>query len=262
MSSVKRARIQSFLTALAVLGFALVPNFSQAGTTYTAFSGLTPIGSADITISGNTITVALSDLVVDPGSVADNLSAVTINLSGNVTLTAESHGAFTARTVNGDGTFSDVAKTASDQTGWVLQASSTTMSTLQFDVLADGSLGHDPVTLFTHGGPDGTILGVPNSGTGIYTNANNSIAGNGPHNPFIAGALGFTETFTLSAPFTGTISSVSLQFNTDDHHNVVPTTPTEDHHDTQPTPEPGSLIVWGGLGLVGVALMRRRRKAA
>ncbi len=34
-------------------------------------------------------------------------------------------------------------------------------------------------------------------------------------------------------------------------------TPPVDHHNDQPTPEPGSVIVWGVLGLAGIALRRR-----
>ena len=51
------------------------------------------------TFVADALPLALSDLVVNPASVADNLSAVKIGLSGSVTLTAEAHGAFTSRTV-------------------------------------------------------------------------------------------------------------------------------------------------------------------
>lgn len=250
------------LCALIMAAFAMLPQSGQAGTTYTAFSGLTPLGSADITLSGNTITVVLTDLVVNPGSVASNMSAIQINLSSSVTVTAESNSAFTERTVNSDKTFSDTARSTSDQTGWVLQTatSSKTMSALQLDVLADGAFGKDPVTGFTHGGPDDTLIGSPDPAHPTkYSAAAGSIAGNGPHNPFIAGS--FTETFTVSSLAGITINSVYLQFGTTDN-TFTPTVPTEDHHDVQPTPEPGSLIVWSGLGLAGVGLVRRRRKAA
>jgi|SRR6516164_9601503 hypothetical protein len=107
----------------------------------------------------------------------------------------------------------------------------------------------------------GTLIGSPDPlHPTLYSAAGGSIAGNGPHNPFIAG--GFTETFTVASLAGISISTVNLQFGTTDN-TFTPTIPTVvPHIPPGPTvPEPGSMIVWGGLGLVGMCCMRRRRTA-
>ena len=57
----------------------------------------------------------------------------------------------------------------------------------------------------------GTLIGSPDPlHPTLYSAAGGSIAGNGPHNPFIAG--GFTETFTVASLAGISISTVNLQF--------------------------------------------------
>ena len=141
----------------------------------------------------------------------------------------------------------------------VFPRTSTTVSTIQFGVLDDGAFGKDPVTGLKHGGPDGSLIGSPDPlHPTLYSAANGSIAGNGPHNPFIAGS--FTETFTVSSLAGISINGVFLQFGDD---TFTPTVPTADHQDVTliSDPEPGSMIIWGGLGLAGVCLVRRRKSA-
>jgi hypothetical protein len=95
-------------------------------------------------------------------------------------------------------------------------------------------------------GPDQTLIG--GTGSGAYANANGSINGNGPHNPFLAGTL----TLTLVVPgvtVNSTFSNVVIQFGTT-------ATPPQ----TQEVPEPASMLLLGS-GLVGVAAGFRRRFA-
>lgn len=93
-------------------------------------------------------------------------------------------------------------------------------------------------------GPDQTIVG--GDGVGPYSNANGSIAGNDPHNPFLVG----TVTFTLVVPgvtVDSTFSNVVIQFGTT-------ATPPQ----VQQVPEPASMFLLGS-GLVGAAAGFRRR---
>jgi hypothetical protein len=93
-------------------------------------------------------------------------------------------------------------------------------------------------------GPEQTLIG--GTGSGAYANANGSIAGNDPHNPFLVG----TVTFTLVVPgvtVNSTFSNVVIQFGTE-------ATPPQ----TQQVPEPASMLLLGS-GLIGVAAGFRRR---
>jgi PEP-CTERM motif len=88
--------------------------------------------------------------------------------------------------------------------------------------------------------PSEGILG-PVSGDGKYDNANASITGNAPHNPFVNGSA----TYTFTVPTGVTVSDVFFQFGTTRGANVS-------------APEPAS-ILFLGLGLVGLPLLARRR---
>jgi hypothetical protein len=86
----------------------------------------------------------------------------------------------------------------------------------------------------------------------VYTAANGSIAGNGPHNPF----LNQTATFSISlAGITAStlITGVTFSFGTTSGINVtgVPS--------TSPVPLPGALPLFA-TALGGLALLARRKK--
>lgn len=139
-----------------------------------------------------TLTVTLVDLQANPTSVAQLLSDLefTVSLLGTTSLSSSSANFVT---VNSNGSTSSAG---SGSTGWVLN-----------------SLGGSNYTLCDVGcvgaaGPKHLIIGP-----GPYTNANGSIAGNGPHNPFIDQ----TATFTISnsnITQNTTVSNIMFSFGT------------------------------------------------
>jgi len=96
--------------------------------------------------------------------------------------------------------------------------------------------------------PAHTIIGPP--GNGGYTNAKGSIAGNGPHNPF----LDQTATFTLDeAGVTAatTVTSSTFQFGTSDGQDQPAGTLVA-------TPEPSTLALLSCAALPMVFTRMRR----
>jgi hypothetical protein len=207
----------------------------------TPSGGNAPAVASFTTYAGG-ITVTLVNDDVNPGSVAENVSALRFDVStgngGAGSSLSSSSG--TPRTVAGDGTFSDGSPVP---TGWAFGTSGG--MTISLDVLSGGASG-----------PAHTLLGLPDSG-GSYSNAKGSIAGNGPHNPFLADTITFNIIDPAATDFS-MITNVNIQFGTTDGSNLVPGI------DSPPSvPEPAS-VVMAGIGLTSVlgycVLDRRRRK--
>jgi hypothetical protein len=214
--------------------------FLALGTTAKAntFTFFTPAGStsggeavsasATFTTSADTVDITLQNLIVNQKSISQNISDLFFSVSTGATSGSITTSAGTELTVAGDGTSSDGGSVA---TGWVL---SNTAGVFHLDVLSA------PV------GPAHTILGEPDAG-GVYSNANASIAGNVPHNPFLAGPV----TFSLNVAGVTSDTSVSgavLSFGTAPGSNV-------------PIPEPAFYQMMAFLGLGGIGLVRHCRKA-
>jgi len=184
--------------------------------------------SVTFTVSpSGTLTITLTNTLVNPTSVGQNISDLSFQagtLTG--TLTGSSGSLIN---VAANGTFSSAG--TANPTGWALASS--------------GGSFHLTV-LGTSTAPARTIIGAPGAG-GIYSNANASIAGNGPHNPF----LNQTATFTLSIPGLTSVtqlSNISFSFGTTPGDNVPVTG----------APEPATMLLLG-TGLLGVAGVVRRR---
>ena len=187
-------------------------------------NGLPVSASATLTTSAGHITLVLENLQADPKGVAQNLSGFFFTISTGQTAGTLSSSSSVPRTVASDGTYTDDVAVAA---GWLL---STSGDELQLNVLGT------PI------GPAHTLIGPPHA-SGEYKTAKGSIAGNGPHNPFLAESA----TFELDVPgvtANSRIPHVTFAFNT---------TPG----DTITTPEPTTM---GLLALGGLAALKRRRK--
>jgi hypothetical protein len=259
------------------LFFALVAPAQASTVTFSTPSPATVGGqpvsaSATFVTSVNNIMISLVNNQANPTSVVQNLSDLGFSLSTGQTSGSLSSSSGMERTIAGNGTFSDGSTVS---TGW------------QLDNMGAPFRLH---LLGTPQAPSHTIIGPPDN-SNLYSNAKGSIAGNGPHNPFLAGVV----TFDLNVPGVDantTIRSAFFSFGTTEGNNVTGTTGgsttggnttggnTTGGNSTGGNnggnnngsatssggvvPEPTSLLLWGalGLGLAGYGFRRQRRTAS
>ena len=212
------------LAACSVAATAATITFSTATG---ATSGGQPVdATTTITTGAGTITVSLTDLLANPTDAGQLVSDLFFDLS-----TAPTTPLITTTTPTG--TLIAIAANGTVSSGgttfdtWALTSSGTT---IHLDSLA--------------GGPAQTIIGP-----GPYTNANGSIAGNGPHNPFIQNTATFTFAVQGVTAAT-TVTAATFSFGTVPGNNV-PAGPNT------PVPEPISLSLLGG-GFIALGLFRKR----
>jgi hypothetical protein len=189
---------------------------------------------ADFTTSNDQLTITLTNLLADPRNIIQAISDLFFTLDDTSLGSGTVTGSGQEVTINADGTFV-LGSTA--PAGFVLSG---TGGSYLLDVLAGPG----------HAGPAHLIIGPPNTTTGIYTNANASIAGNGPHNPFLNQTADFTIALTGVSADT-VVTSATFSFGTTAGVNV-PGVP-------QPTPgvpEPGTLVLLAA-GLLGLGAAKR-----
>ena len=207
----------------------------------------TPVsGSATGTIQGNsvdasysiavtslgTITVTLNNLIVDPTAVIQNISGISFNVSNGSTSGASTANSGNLVDINSSGVI-DSGPTASTLSGWGLSQSG--------------------LNLYLSSLPGTTIIGAPGAG-GTYDQANGSIAGNGPHNPFVY----LTATFTITDAGVNAdtlFSGVTLYFGT----GPTPLTP---NGPPPSAPDGGSTMVLLGIAGLGIFAFVRKAKLA
>jgi len=205
---------------------------------FTTPTGATTSGpvnaEADITTGAGTITIVLKDLQANPTDVAQLISDFHFTIAGPGTLTGSSQSSSSGQEIN-------VAANGTFTTGSTVSAAWNYTSTS-----TSGAL-----TALGAGQPNHLIIGPPGGAT--YSNANGSIAGNDPHNPF----LNQSATFTIAA--TGvtaatTISAVTFSFGTTAGIEV-PGVPGP------AVPEPATILGASIAGLAGLLFAWRRRTA-
>ncbi len=230
--------IRGVLASLAA-SLLLAPAAEASISTYdiapgTTVGGLPVSATVTFTTSTDDIKISLTNLQNNPTGVIQNLSDLAFTLDTGQTIGTLLSSSALLRTVNADGTFTN-GGTAS--TGWELETSG---SGLRLHVLGT------PI------GPAHTLIGGPD-GSNLYSNANGSIAGNGPHNPFITG----TATFDLQVLGVTTLSlvnSATFSFGTTEGNNVPGI--------RSRVPEPSTfLLLVSGLSIVGAMGWRRRLSA-
>jgi hypothetical protein len=217
------------LLALAITAHAGTVTFKTA-TGATETGGQAVNAQAVITTGAGQVGITLSNLLANPNDVAQLLSDFSFTLSGTTsgaTLFSSSGQEITIASGGASSLGSTVAA------GWILSSPST--GTYLLNDLAGGAAG-----------PAHLIIGP-----GPYTNANGSIAGNGPHNPFLNGSATFTLNITGVTADT-TVSNVVFSFGTTPGDNV----PGGSGPNTT-IPEPVSLSLVGG-GLLALGLLRKR----
>lgn len=191
--------------------------------------------SGTIVAGAGTVTLTLDNNLTNAQvvSVIQDISGVYFDVSGYNLGAVSLSSSSSAQSTNIDSNGNAVLAGALNPTGWAAGSSGSTI-----EVCVVCAFGVNAPA-----GPDQTIIG--GTGSGAYANANGSIAGNGPHNPFLVG----TTMFTLVVPgvtANSTFSDVVVQFGT------TATPPA------QPVPEPASVLLFGA-GLVGVARRRFRQ---
>lgn len=231
------------VTVLAVgaaLAAASIPASAQifgASSTNINGTGLPVEVEATFTVSAGQVDILLQNLQPNPTSVVQNLSDLFFTVSSglNSGTLGTSSGQEVSIDKNGVPTLGGTVST-----GWGLDAFDTTLGFHLND------LGH--------AGPAHTIIGPPGA-TGNYTNANGSIAGNKPHNPFLNQSATFTVDITGLAA-TDTVTSATFSFGTVAGINLM-----GGGGPPQSVPEPGNYAMLAGILVPGIGFLIRRRRA-
>jgi hypothetical protein len=232
----KVAFLVIFLAALFCISTASALTITyQTASTAKDSAGDAVSAEAIFTTSQNTLTITLVNLLVDQKDVGQNISDLYFTLGSSATSASSWTSSGNLINVAGDGTTTSVG---TDSTGWLLSYSSSAGFHL------DGLNGAANT-------PSYTILGAPGAG-GVYDNANNSITGNGPHNPFLYESATFTLTIAGITADT-TITGATFSFGTTSGDDVpgIPHTSV---------PDGGATALLLGAALTGLSIIKRRIK--
>lgn len=233
------SNLKNAVLALAVFGIIALANGSAKADPISVCTGpgcSTTNVTGSIVAGNGTVTITLNNNLTNSQviSVIQNISGVYFQVSGYNGGAVSLSGSNSTQSTNIDNAGNAVLAGAVNPTGWAAGHSGSTITACVVCAFGVGPTA----------GPEQTIIG--GTGSGAYANANGSIAGNNPHNPFLAG----TVTFTVVVPgvtVNSTFTNVVIQFGTT-------ATPPQ----TQEVPEPASMFLLG-TGLLGAAAGFRRR---
>ncbi|WP_165233654.1 PEP-CTERM sorting domain-containing protein [Aquisphaera insulae] len=240
--SMRRFAVPSLVALGFTLGSAMCSS-AQAG----SFVFVTPADAttsgpvsaeADFTTAEGKITIVLKNLQSNIGDVAQAISDIKFSVGSSSELigAAVDSPASVGKevTVASNKTYSVGSSAEAD---W---NSSIVANSVHLDALGSGQ-------------PQHLIIGGPDSTTNKYAAAGGSIAGNGPHNPFLYESATFVITGDNITANT-LIKDVSFSFGTKEGEHVIP---------SAAVPEPSSLLLGlAGIGLAGAVKFARRRQAA
>jgi VPDSG-CTERM motif len=193
-----------------------------------ATAGGQPVNVTAVFVTGFPfVQVTIINNQANPTSIIQAVSDLFFDLSsgtsGSLQLSAGGE-----RNIAADGTFTNGSVV---DTGWAL---SNVGSTFHLNVLG------------TAIGPAHLLIGPPDINSNVYSNAKGSIAGNGPHNPFLAENATFFITDRGITADTQ-VSNVVFSFGTEAGTNVPAN-----------TPDSGATVALLGLGLIGLAAARAK----
>jgi hypothetical protein len=165
----------------------------------TSSGGETQKASVTFTTAAGTLNVTLNDLISNPISIGQNISGLRFTLSDGSASGSLISSSGVELTVNSNRTY--LAGSAVS-TGWLLSSSG---NALLLEGLGAGTRG-----------PKHTIIGTSSNGSyfgGTFSNANGSIKGNVPHNPFLESGATF-ELAIAGLTAADTITSATFSFGT------------------------------------------------
>ena len=223
-------KILRYIITCAVVSCASVAYADIFSTPAGATAGGQPVNATAIisTSDSGAAFVTIINNQANPTSIIQAVSDLFFDLNGPVGSGALNTSQGVERNIAANGTFTD-GNTV--DTGWAL---SHVGSTFHLNVLG------------TAIGPAHLIIGGPDINSNVYSNANGSIAGNGPHNPFLAENATFFITDRGITADTQ-VSNVVFSFGTEAGTNVPAN-----------TPDSGATVALLGLALMGLAAARAK----
>jgi hypothetical protein len=256
------SRLSPVLLSLAALVTMCAPHARANAVLFTA--GPTTLGSNEISASArfefnptsHTIAIYLLNLEANPSDITQVLGSIRFTLTGAGASPTPTISSVEGNTFGVDANGSPIAKVES--IAWTVSNIGGTQLAL--------------CTVCASGGNKDLLIGGPNI-SGIYANANGSIAGNKPHNPFVIASNGTyasgvlhgldtSPTWTISVPtetVNVAVSKVIFGFGTGTNYGT--NTIEVDNFQDLGAPEPGSLIMMlGGLGLILIGVRKRRSR--